>query len=85
MPLGELATNRRIAGINSVQAALRTENVLKIFLSQEAEQSLLWDVVREAERLGVPMEWVGGSLQLGRACAMSRKTAVAAILKRKSN
>lgn len=81
MPLNELATDRRIAGINSVQAALRAGNVLKIFLSKEAELSLLSDIVLEAESSGVPIEWVAGSLQLGRACAVPRKTAAAAILK----
>lgn len=82
MPLNELAMGKRIAGINSVQAALRAGNALKIFLSKEAELSLLGDIVREAEQTGVPIEWAEGSLQLGRACAVSRKTAAAAILKK---
>lgn len=82
MPLNELAMGKRTAGINSVQAALRAGNALKIFLSKEAESSLLGDIVREAERTGVPIEWAEGSLQLGRACAVSRKTAAAAILKK---
>lgn len=82
MPLNELATDSRTAGINSVQAALRAGDALKIFLSKEAEPSLLSNIVREAERLGVPIEWAEGSLQLGRACAVPRKTAAAAILKK---
>lgn len=82
MPLNELAMGKRTAGINSVQAALRAGNALKIFLSKEAEPSLLCDIVREAERTGVPIEWAEGSLQLGRACAVSRQTVAAAILKK---
>lgn len=82
MPLNELAMGRRAAGINSVQAALRAGNALKIFLSREAELSLLSGIVRDAERLCVPIEWAEGSLQLGRACAVPRKTAAAAILKK---
>lgn len=82
MPLSELAMGKRTAGINSVHAALRAGNALKVFLSKEAEPSLLGDIVREAERSGVPIEWAEGSLQLGRACAVSRKTAAAAILKK---
>lgn len=81
MPLNELSTDRRVAGINSVQAALRAGNVLKIFLSKEAKPSLLTGIMSEAESSGVPIEWVTESLQLGRACAVPRKTAAAAILK----
>lgn len=82
VPLNELATDRRVAGINSVRAALKAGKALKIFLSKEADTSLLSELVGEAERAGVPVEWVEQSLQLGRACAVPRKTAAAAILKK---
>lgn len=82
MPLNELASADRVAGINSVRAGLRAGKVLKIFLSKEADPALLKDVVLEAERAGVPIEWAEQSLQLGRACAVPRKTSAAAILKK---
>lgn len=85
MPLNELAIERRVAGINSVRAALKAENALKIFLSKEADPLLLMEIMREAERASVPVEWIEQSLQLGRACAVPRKTAAAAILKKSKN
>lgn len=82
MPLSELGTEGRIAGINSVLSSLKAGKTLKVFLSKEADESLLRNIVREAERAGVPIEWVESSQQLGRACAVPRKTAAAAILKK---
>lgn len=82
MPLNELATERRVAGINSVLSALRAGNAQKVFLSKEANSSLLKRVVQEAERTGTPVEWIDGSQQLGRACAVPRPAAAAAVLKK---
>lgn len=82
MPLNELVAEGRVAGINSVMAGLRAGKALKIFLSREADESLLKGIVQEAESAGVPVEWTEQSLQLGRACAVARKTAAAAILKK---
>lgn len=82
MPLNELASPRRIAGINSVLRKLKADEVIKIFLSREADERLTAELLAEAARRGVPVEWAEGSLQLGRACAVSRKTAAAALLKK---
>lgn len=82
VPLNELAASGRVAGINSVLSGLKAGKAVKVFLSKEADPSLLQEITREAELSGVPVEWVEQSLQLGRACAVSRKTAAAAILKK---
>ncbi|MDO5563097.1 MAG: 50S ribosomal protein L7ae [Synergistaceae bacterium] len=81
MPLQELATEARIAGRNAVLRKLKAGGLAKIFLSEEADVKFANEILRGAERASVPVEMVAQSLQLGRACALSRKTAVAALLK----
>ena len=82
VPLNELASPRRIAGINSVLRKLNSGEAIKVFLSEEADRRLLSGILAEAEKHGVPVEWAETSLQLGRACAVARKTAAAALLKK---
>jgi len=82
MPLNELATAARTAGINAVLRKLKAGCAVKVFLSKEADESVLKKVIQAAEEQGVPIEWAEESLQLGRACAVSRKTAAAALLKK---
>jgi len=82
VPLNELASPRRIAGINSVLRKLNSGEAIKVFLSEEADRRLLSEILAEAEKRGVPIEWAETSLQLGRACAVTRKTAAAALLKK---
>ena len=82
MPLSELAAAGRVAGIHSVFAALKAGKALKVFLSKEADMSLLMGIMHEAERQKTPVEWAEESQQLGRACAVPRPAAAAAILKK---
>ena len=82
VPLNELASEERITGSNSLIRALKQDNVVKIFLSKEAESDFLQEIICQAEVRGVPIEWADDSLQLGRACAVSRKTAAAGLLKK---
>lgn len=82
VPLSELAASERIAGINSVLRNLRAGRVKKVFLSKEADPGLLKEIIDAAEAGGVPIEWAEESIQVGRACAVARKTAAAALLKR---
>ncbi|NLD06129.1 MAG: 50S ribosomal protein L7ae [Synergistaceae bacterium] len=82
MPLNELASSRRIAGINSVLRKLKADEVKKVFISKEANCPQAEEIISEASKRGVPVEWAETSLQLGRACAVTRKTAAAALLKK---
>lgn len=82
MPLNELASPRRIAGINSVLRKLKADEADKVFISKEADRLLVKEIFAEASKRGVPVEWAETSLQLGRACAVNRKTAAAALLKK---
>ena len=82
MPLNELASSRRIAGINSVIRKLKADEAIKVFVSAEADVQLIAEILTEAAKREVPVEWAETSLQLGRACAVTRKTAAAALLKK---
>lgn len=82
MPLNELASESRITGCNSVLRMLKANKVAKLFLSEEAEITVLKEIIILAEKNGVPIEWAEKSLQLGRACAITRKTAAAALIKK---
>ena len=82
MSLSELASADRTAGVNSVLRGLKAGRAAKVFLAEDADAELLREVRELAEKLGVPVEWTGDSQQLGRACAVTRKTAAAALLKK---
>lgn len=82
MPLNELASTRRIAGVNSVLRKLKADEASKVFISEEADAHLIAEILTEVSKRGVPVEWAETSLQLGRACAVTRKTAAAALLKK---
>ena len=82
MPLNELASTRRIAGVNSVLRKLKADEASKVFISEEADAHLIAEILTEAAKREVPVEWAETSLQLGRACALTRKTAAAALLKK---
>ena len=82
MPLNELASSRRIAGINSVIRKLKADEAIKVFVSAEADVQLIAEILTESAKREVPVEWAETSLQLGRACALTRKTAAAALLKK---
>lgn len=81
MPLNELSESRRVAGLNSVLRKLKSDRVKKIFLSKEAKPSLLMEIKELADERKIPVEWAENSQMLGRACAVTRKTAAAALLK----
>ncbi|MDD4160271.1 MAG: RNA methyltransferase substrate-binding domain-containing protein [Synergistaceae bacterium] len=82
MPLNELASTRRTAGLNSVMRKLRANEISKVFISKETDAHLAAEILEEASKQGVPVEWAETSLQLGRACAVTRRTSAAALLKK---
>ncbi|MBR4401212.1 MAG: ribosomal L7Ae/L30e/S12e/Gadd45 family protein [Synergistes sp.] len=82
MPLSELSQRARCAGINSVLRNAAKGEVLKIFLAADVDAKLKEKIILAAEECNIPVETAADSQQLGRACAVPRKTAVAAILKK---
>ncbi len=82
MPLIELSTSPRTTGFNSVLRSAKRGEVIKIFLAKDADEKLAGEVRKIAAEADTPIEAAEDSVKLGRACVVSHKTAVAAILKK---
>ncbi len=82
MPLNELASSPRCAGLNSVLRKIGRDEALKVFLAKDADEKLAAKIRAASQERNIPVENAEDSQQLGRACALTRKTAVAAILKK---
>ena len=61
---------------------LKRGEVIKIFLADDADEKIAGEVRRISEETNTPVEIAEDSVKLGRACVVSHKTAVAAILKK---
>lgn len=82
MPLNELASCQRSAGTASVLRKLARDEVSKVFIADDADEKLKSKIKTAIGEKDIPVEYAENSQMLGRACALSRKTAVAAILKK---
>ena len=82
MPLNELSSSPRTAGFNSVMRCLKRGEVIKIFLADDADEEIAGEVRKISAETNTPVEVAEDSVKLGRACVVSHKTAVAAILKK---
>lgn len=54
----------RVVGLKQVLRALRTNGLLRVYVAKDAAQEMLSDVLNEANRLSVPVEWVGSMREL---------------------
>lgn len=82
MPLNELSSSPRTAGFNSVMRSLKRGEVIKVFLADDADEKIAGEVRKISAETNTPVEVAEDSVKLGRACVVSHKTAVAAILKK---
>lgn len=80
MPLDELYVKCRVAGYRAVERALIHGKVRKVFIASDADEAMRREMERLAENKGVVVEWAPDMRVLGRACALCRKTSVAAVL-----
>jgi len=81
VPLGELATSRRVLGKRQVLRKMQLGQVEKIFLAKDAAEEHVMELLTEAGKRGVSVEWCETMEMLGRAGAIARKASVAGILK----
>ncbi|SMG24158.1 ribosomal L7Ae/L30e/S12e/Gadd45 family protein [Dethiosulfovibrio salsuginis] len=79
MAVQELAEGKRFIGLSQVRRELLKGNVEKIFVAEDADDSILSDILSLAGSQGIPVEQVGTMVELGRACAISRGAATAAL------
>ncbi len=62
--------------------SLKRGEVIKIFLADDADEKIAGEVRKISAETNTPVEVAEDSVKLGRACVVSHKTAVAAILKK---
>lgn len=79
MAVQELAEEKRFIGIGQVRRELLKGNVGKLFVADDADESVVSDITSLAISRGIPVEKVGTMVELGRACAISRGAATAAL------
>lgn len=79
MPLNELASALRIAGFNSVKRELFEKRLQKLFVAKDAELCEVNELIAEAEKQGIEVEFAESRIYLGRACAISRPASVAGL------
>ncbi len=81
MPLSELASARRVVGIHQVLRKIQLGQLQKLFLARDAAEERVMELLAEAERRNVAVEWCESMEMLGRASAISRKAAAAGLVK----
>ena len=79
MPLNELASALRVAGFNSVKRELYEKKLQKLFVAKDTELCEVSELIAEAEKQGIEIEFAESCIYLGRACAISRPAAVAGL------
>lgn len=80
VPLDELASDRRVVGVRQVFRKIRSGQLQKLFLARDAEEDRVKELLEEAGKRNLEVEWCESMEILGRACAISRKAAAAGLL-----
>lgn len=73
--------SKRVAGVKQVLRALNDGRAAKVYLGKDADGFLYHRVNALCEEKRVPVTVVDSMQQLGKLCAVSVKTAAAAVLK----
>lgn len=79
MAIRELAEGKRFIGLSQVRRELLKGNVEKLFIAEDADEQLLFEVKSLASSKGIEIEKARTMIELGRACAISRGAAIAAL------
>lgn len=79
MSLRELAIPSRVTGERQVRRYLQRNELVKLFIADDADCRLVSEIRAEAEDKGIPVENVASMILLGRACAIARGASVAGI------
>ena len=72
---------KRVVGTKQVLRALNDGKAAKVFLGKDADGFIYHRVQALCEQLKVPVTVVDSMKELGKLCAVSVKTAAAAVLK----
>ncbi len=81
MPLSELASGQRVVGVRQVLRKIRMGQLQKLFLARDATEERVMELLEEAGRQNVTVEWCESMEMLGRASAISRGATAAGLIK----
>ncbi|MFA0888886.1 MAG: ribosomal L7Ae/L30e/S12e/Gadd45 family protein [Synergistales bacterium] len=81
MPLSELASGRRVVGVRQVLRKIKMGQLEKLFLARDVAEERVMELLEEAQRQNVAVEWCESMEMLGRAGAISRKATAAGLIK----
>lgn len=84
MPLSRLSENPRIVGIKAVKRGILKGVVQEVFIARDAEPQLVQEVRALAKERLLPVDVTSTMQEIGRACAIERRAAVAAVVARQS-
>lgn len=78
--LTQLESAEKVAGVKQTRRALQDGRAKRIFLARDADPNLTQPLEQTAREKGIPVEWIDGMRDLGRACGISVGAAVAAMV-----
>jgi large subunit ribosomal protein L7A len=81
VPLSELASGRRVVGVRQVLRKIKMGQLEKLFLARDVAEERVMELLEEAQRQNVAVEWCESMEMLGRAGAISRKATAAGLIK----
>jgi len=74
---------RLVAGTKQTLSQIKKGSVAAVFIAQDADEQLIEKIKSECEKNNVEIRYAKSMKLLGKACAISRGAACAAILKNK--
>ncbi len=80
MSLSRLSENPRVVGLNAVKRAVLKGIVAELFLGCDAQGDLALQVRSLAEQRRLPVNQDFTMVEIGRACGIPRRAAVAAVV-----
>lgn len=79
--LQELSDPSRITGLKQSVKAVKTGAARKAFVAKDADAHVIEPFIAQCELSGVPVEYCESCMELGRACGIEVKAAVAVLLR----
>ena len=82
--MSKINTKMLVVGINQTLSQIKNGNVSAVFIAQDADENIVKKIVSECENSDIEIRYATSMKLLGKACAISRPAACAAILKKET-
>jgi len=81
--LNKADTNSIVVGLKQTLSQIKQKNVIAVFIAQDADEEIKNKIKGHCENTDIEIKDAKSMRLLGKACAISRPAACAAILKKK--